>query len=75
MLMNNNCFSKQSFDSLKENEKEEYLKNNMFFCSSCNNIFNLYLIKINEEYDNNKTYFNIIHCNYHRYCRYPKWYS
>lgn len=67
------CFSKKNFDSLTETEKTEYLKNNFFFCNECHRIFNMYLIKTNEKYNENKTYFSLFYCKNHNRKIYPKY--
>lgn len=74
--MNNNttCFSKSNFDTLTENQKNEYLKNNNFFCSSCHCVFNMYLIKVNIPYNKDKRYFSLLDCKTHNYRTYPMWY-
>ena len=72
--MNNTCFSKKLFDSLTENEKTEYLKNNFFICNQCQYIFNIYFIRTNENYNDNKTYFSIFKCKNHHHKIYDKWY-
>ena len=74
--MNNTCFSKKLFDTLNQDEKTEYMKNNMFFCGVCENTFNIYLIIMkNHIYDKNKKYYSIMRCKYHRNREYPTWFS
>lgn len=73
--MYNTCFSKSLFDTLKEQEKIEYMKNNMFFCYNCKNIYNVCLIKTNDLYNKNKTYYSLMDCKYHYYRSYPIWYQ
>lgn len=68
------CFSKKNFDYLTETEKTEYLKNHFFFCNECHFIFNMYLIRTNENYNDNKTYFSLFKCKNHNYKIYDKWY-
>lgn len=73
--MYNTCFSKNYFDCLTETEKTEYLKNNFFFCNVCYKIFNMCLIKTNEEYNENKNYYSIMDCKIHNYKKYPIWFQ
>jgi len=68
------CFSKKYFDCLTEHEKTEYLKNNFFFCSSCHCVFNLYLIKTKDKYNENTNYYSINECKIHNHKKLPKWY-
>ena len=68
------CFSKKYFDSLTETEKTEYLKNHFFFCNECHLIFNMYFIRTNENYNDNKTYFCLFKCKTHNHKIYKNWY-
>jgi hypothetical protein len=68
------CFSKKYFDCLTETEKTEYLKNYFFFCNGCYKIFNMYFIRTNDNYNENKTYFSLFKCKNHNHKIYDKWY-